>query len=137
MKYLVALLALFGWYAAPEAEFSHAKHAPLKMKCVSCHTTAEKEESASFPEVTKCRTCHVDMAEREIPSRRVYQVKDFVFFSHARHAEAKTGCASCHGDVMSMARVELARPTTMAACVACHKENNVSVTCNTCHELGQ
>jgi hypothetical protein len=137
MKYLLALLALFGWAGAPEGDFSHAKHAPLKMKCVSCHVTAEKEEIASFPEVKQCRTCHVAMADREIPSRRVYQVKDFVVFSHARHAESKTACATCHGDVMSMAKVELARPTTMAACVACHKETKASVTCNTCHELGQ
>lgn len=135
MKYLLLFLALA--LGSPASEFSHAKHAPLKMKCTTCHSTAETEESATFPEMKKCRSCHPDMAAREIPSRRVYRVKDFVFFSHARHAEARTGCASCHGEVMSMAKVELVRPTTMASCVACHKEHKASVACNTCHELGQ
>jgi predicted CXXCH cytochrome family protein len=135
MKLLLALLTVGAAYAG-EA-FSHAKHAPLKMKCTACHVGAEKEESASFPEMKQCRTCHPSMAARDIPAQRVYRVKDFVFFSHARHAEAKTGCATCHGEVMSMAKMELVRPTTMAACVACHKESKASVACNACHELGQ
>jgi predicted CXXCH cytochrome family protein len=135
MKYCFLMCALAAMSFA--GDFSHATHAPLKMKCVACHSTAEKEESASFPEIKHCRVCHTSMAEREIPARRIYRVKDFVFFSHARHAAAKTSCATCHGEVMSMAKVELVRPTTMASCVACHKETKASVACNTCHELGQ
>jgi len=117
--------------------FAHLKHAPLKMKCVSCHKTAETEETATFPAIDQCRVCHTSLAAREIPSQRVYRVRDFVIFSHARHATAKIGCASCHGEVDAQATLKLERPTTMAACVACHKEHKATVACNACHELGQ
>jgi|LakMenEpi03Aug12_release.lakeMendotaPanAssembly.Ray.scaffolds.fasta_scaffold1457198_1 hypothetical protein len=145
MNYFIlftALAALFGFQTsqAPPSRgeaFSHQRHSPLKMKCTACHATAEKEESASFPEIQKCRTCHVDMSQREIPAARVYALKEFVSFSHGRHSESKIGCASCHGEVMKMDNIQVFRPTTMASCVACHKEHKASVACNTCHELGQ
>jgi hypothetical protein len=117
--------------------FAHLKHAPLKMKCVACHKTAEAEEAATFPAVSQCRVCHTSIADREIPSQRIYRVRDFVVFSHARHATAKVGCASCHGDVNAQMVLKVERPTTMAACVGCHKEHKATVACNACHELGQ
>ena len=117
-------------------DFSHRKHAPLKMKCTQCHMTAEKEEIANFPEVAKCRICHTTMPDRDIPSRRVYLVRDFVFFSHATHSAAKVGCASCHGEVNNQDVLKIERPTTMAACVSCHKETKATLECNACHELG-
>lgn len=117
-------------------DFSHRRHAPLKMKCTQCHATAEKEEIASFPGVSACRVCHTSMATREIPSRRVYLLRDFVFFSHASHHAAKVACVSCHGDVANHETLKVERPTTMAACVACHKETKATLECNACHELG-
>lgn len=121
---------------AGDGAFSHKRHAPLKFSCVQCHTGAEASERAGFPAVGKCQACHSGYAAK-IPSQRVYRVRDFVLFSHAVHVKAKTECASCHGDVWQQERVALFRPTTMVACVDCHKERKATEVCNSCHELGQ
>ena len=85
----------------------------------------------------QCRVCHVDMADRKIPARRVYEAPDFVFFSHGRHVAAKVQCVRCHGDVAAQAIVTARQPLKMKWCVDCHKEAKAAVRCNTCHELGQ
>ncbi len=109
----------------------------MKMKCTACHATAESEAQAEFPGLAKCQTCHPEMASLPVRSARVYRVKDFVFFHHQRHSEAKVVCATCHGEVYAMDTLKLERPTTMVACVACHKEQKATIACNMCHELGQ
>jgi hypothetical protein len=77
------------------------------------------------------------MAVRKIPSRRVYEAPDFVFFSHAKHATARIECKGCHGDVMLQSIVLLQQPVKMKWCVDCHKTSKAPTVCNTCHELGQ
>ncbi len=125
-------------HAADEPEsFNHQKHAPLKMRCEQCHAGARTELLAGFPAVKQCRVCHLSMADRKIPSRRVYEVPDFVFFSHGKHAAAKVECKSCHGDVALQAVIHAEQPVRMKGCVDCHKLNKAPVACNTCHELGQ
>lgn len=130
------LFLLLSWsaLAAEPAPFSHKTHAGLNLPCLFCHKTAASAERATFPEWKTCRTCHTEKAEQPIPSRRVYKLPDFVFFSHARH---KMECAACHGDVKAQAKLEAHRSTKMAACVDCHKEHSATVVCNACHELGQ
>jgi hypothetical protein len=144
---LLVVLGMWGAIAAlgggssekPEGPFRHDRHAALKLRCNYCHTTVEKEDQASFPAIAQCRTCHTGITEdREIPSERIYRVKDFVFFSHQRHVSGgKVDCAACHGAVYTMAALRVERATTMAACVNCHKEHQASIACNVCHELGQ
>ncbi|MDQ6678821.1 MAG: cytochrome c3 family protein [Acidobacteriota bacterium] len=109
----------------------------MKLKCVSCHQAAATGDLAGFPAMKQCQVCHVAMAERTIPSRRVYEVPDFVFFSHGKHAAAKAECHSCHGDVTQQAIVSAQQPVKMKWCVDCHKTSKAPVGCNTCHELGQ
>ena len=104
---------------------------------MSCHEGATTADLAGFPAMKQCHVCHVDMAARKIPSRRVYEVPDFVFFSHARHASAKIECANCHGDVALQEVVFARQPVSMKGCVDCHKSYKAAVRCNTCHELGQ
>ena len=118
-----------------EGVFSHKTHAPLKIACAQCHPGAAVKERAGFPAVAQCQGCHKDWSAK-IPSQRVYKVRDFVFFSHAAHKD-RTGCADCHGDLWQQTSVTLFRPTTMIACVECHKENKATQVCNSCHELGQ
>ncbi len=77
------------------------------------------------------------MAERSIPMTRVYEVPDFVFFSHAKHLGAKLQCDSCHGNVALQASVHAQQPVRMKWCVDCHKSSKAKVGCTTCHELGQ
>ena len=124
------LFAVAAW--ATDPPFSHKQHAPLKVKCASCHDGGS--EAAQFPKLEKCHVCHTEMSERKIPSRRVYQLPDFVFFSHARH---KTECATCHGDVWTKDVLTVERPLKMANCISCHRENHATARCNICHELGQ
>lgn len=122
----------------PAGTFSHKQHAAFKMKCVTCHASAEKAERAGFPAAgTQCKACHTKIGERELPSIRVYQLADFVVFSHARHVTAKLECATCHGDVTQSATIKIERPITMIACVNCHKEHKATIVCTACHELGQ
>jgi len=104
---------------------------------VTCHKGAQTESLAGFPAFTQCRTCHVDAQERKIPSRLVYEVPDFVFFSHAKHANARVECRTCHGEVAQQEIIQAEQPIRMKWCVDCHKTAKAAVTCNTCHELGQ
>lgn len=133
-------------------EFSHKRHAPLKIDCKYCHTTVETAEKASYPSVAKCMTCHravkkdSPLIERlaamrkdatPFPTQHVYAVEDFVYFSHALHLKAGTECKECHGAVNEHDVVTLEIPITMKGCIACHKAQQAAITCNTCHELGQ
>jgi hypothetical protein len=118
-----------------QSVFSHKTHAPLKMPCGQCHAGAAVKERAGFPALAQCQGCHKDWSAK-IPSQRVYKVRDFVFFSHAAHKD-RTECADCHGDLWQQASVTMFRPTTMIACVDCHKEKKATQVCNSCHELGQ
>lgn len=110
------------------------------MKCSACHTGAEKAERAAFPKAAQCKVCHTaaDWKQPEIPSRRVYRMRDFVVFSHAQHVVAgKVECARCHGDVTKADVVTLVVEHTMKSCMDCHRERKVTNECNVCHELGQ
>ena len=137
LGFLGSFLFAITSYAAAEQPFSHKRHAPLKMRCISCHENAERAERAGFPAVKQCKVCHVDMAGRTIPSSRIYEIPEFVFFSHARHAAAKVGCKSCHGDVALQETLKAEQQIKMKWCVDCHKQNKASIVCNKCHELGQ
>lgn len=124
----------------PEGAFNHKRHAPLKLACATCHTTAATDERAGFPAAQRqCKTCHTDIDARKIPAARVYRVRDFVIFSHARHVAgpANLDCSSCHGAVYQAEEIKVERPTTMIACVNCHKEHKATIVCTACHELGQ
>src|SRR5947199_4027796 len=93
--------------------FSHKRHAELKIECAYCHEKAATAERAGFPAASKCMVCHREVAKDAatiqrlaavdkdtaiVPEKSVYQLADFVFFSHARH-KAKVSCDSCHGNV--------------------------------------
>ena len=108
------------------------------MDCVTCHTGVESRERAGFPAIQKCATCHAEFpAAATFPIRRVYRVPDYVFFSHARHRSAKIECSACHGPVAERDVLKKEVPTTMKACVDCHKQAHASVSCTLCHELNQ
>lgn len=136
MRTWLLLAVALGAFGA-EPGFSHKRHAEVQLACTFCHKGAATGDRAGFPGWKTCATCHVELAERVIPSGRVYRLPDFVFFSHGKHAAGKVACAACHGEMKTQATVGLFRSTKMAACVECHKENRATVACNACHELGQ
>ena len=132
--------------------FDHARHAALKRPCTDCHAGAASQARAGFPDASRCQVCHTPSAaqspalrevagwkkeHRPFPRQRVYRNRDFVIFSHARHAAGKVDCAACHGDVASMSTITVFRDTSMKACVDCHTERKATLECNLCHDLGQ
>jgi hypothetical protein len=139
-------------FAADPIPFSHKLHAPLKLDCAYCHTTARTAERATNPQASVCMTCHVEVAkdkpaiqrlaampktDRVEPEATVYGLAEFAYFSHARHHGAKIACEKCHGQVYTMESVEQVLPMTMKACVSCHRTSHATTACNKCHELGQ
>lgn len=134
------------------APFSHRQHAPLKLDCVYCHSTAKTGERAGYPEAGVCMNCHQQIGRTKPaierlaalpktdtiePELSVYMLAEFAYFSHARHNAAGFRCQTCHGNVWEMAQVRQVLPMTMKACVNCHRANHATTACKKCHELGQ
>jgi len=57
-----------------------------------------------------------------------------VHFKHNAHMRAGIDCSTCHGDVarMTVAR-QVVDVANMGWCLSCHRENDASVDCLTCH----
>jgi len=139
-------------------EFPHETHVTdLGMDCTFCHRNVEKEAAASVPAAGLCMTCHSAVGDelegiakmrglyedgRSIHWVRVHRVPDHVHFVHEAHIryfsekegiQAQEVCATCHGDVASMDKVQQDRSLKMGDCVNCHKQNNAPTDCATCH----
>ncbi|MGE0760602.1 MAG: cytochrome c3 family protein [Pirellulaceae bacterium] len=137
---------------APEQPlpFSHQTHLALSLDCAQCHTMPEPGEAATFPSTDTCMGCHTSVASdrpaiqelaaahasgASIAWRRVYNLPDYVFFSHKTHVSTAGGtCETCHGVVAEMPVMQRVKDTSMAACVTCHEANAAPTGCNTCHE---
>jgi hypothetical protein len=98
---------------------------------MTCHRAVKKDS----PEIQRLAALGNDA--KPFPSHQVYTVADFVYFSHARHRKAGADCHNCHGAVSASDVITKEVPTTMKACVDCHKSRRASIACNVCHELGQ
>lgn len=130
--------------------FSHQKH--TSVSCLYCHVYAAKQERAGFPNSVKCIPCHITEKKEspliqkllkihkkgeKIKWVRVYQVPDFVFFSHASHVKANIECKTCHGPVHKRDVLAKEVSTGMVSCMNCHDKMKVSNSCYLCHDLGQ
>jgi hypothetical protein len=118
--------------------FDHRVHAhALQIDCRFCHASATRAATAGVPPTIACVGCHNAAliqsktfapvrasltSSKPIAWRRVNALPDFVFFDHSIHVAKGVDCATCHGHVESMARVEQATPMTMAWCVSCHRD---------------
>lgn len=133
--------------------FTHRAHLAKGVSCLFCHSSALRGPAADLPPLELCAGCHrwistqTDQTKAVVAAfdegktvswARVYDVPDFVFFSHQPHvATAKLSCTECHGDVSSMTLVTKARRMTMGFCLACHKlqeERDRLIDCQTCHK---
>lgn len=130
--------------------YSHKTHLALGLKCAECHAIAAPGDFAGYPPETKCMACHVAV-KKESPHiarlaaaaksatpvewKRVYRLKEFVYFSHEVHArKAQIDCAACHGAVATRDVLFQEKPADMYSCMACHAERKAPNTCDTCHD---
>jgi hypothetical protein len=138
--------------AAPEQPlpFSHKKHLSFQLECKFCHTNPEPGNQMTLPVAQTCMGCHAAVATdkpaiqqlaafaksgQAIPWKPVYSVPGFVYWSHRTHLDAGLKCEMCHGDVAQMEVMSrTTNVTTMAGCVACHKQKQAPTGCETCHE---
>ena len=148
----------FGQPPQQPIEFSHAVHVnSLNVECLFCHESAEKSIHATLPAGNICLSCHEGLepqntevekmlnilAEKgEIEWQRVYSVKDHVYFSHRVHTSvAQITCGECHGPIENMTvAINTAGGASsrgfleMGWCVTCHRQQNASLECITCHK---
>ncbi len=131
--------------------FEHSLHAgTYQIKCQYCHTNVEYSRHATVPSLNICMNCHVAVktdspwikklrenyeAGTSIPWVKVHLLPDFVQFQHAPHIKKGVDCATCHGPVESMSKVQQFTDLSMGWCVNCHRkpENNAPTNCSTCH----
>lgn len=130
--------------------YSHKLHVGLGLQCRDCHTIPDPGDFATYPAETKCAACHVAiktesphiqklMAAAEsgnpIEWKRVYQLPEYVYFSHAVHViDAQTPCSTCHGDVAAREVLFQEKPITMYACMGCHTQHDAPNDCELCHD---
>jgi hypothetical protein len=129
--------------------FSHRVHAHVKkISCFMCHPEAIETARAGIPPLQTCMLCHSRIAITYPPIKRlrdqyfegkpviwkkVYSLPDFVYFDHSVHIHRRIDCSHCHGDVPLMDRIVKQQDFTMGFCIGCHKKNNATHDCLTCH----
>ena len=130
-------------------KFSHKVHAGQnQIDCQYCHSTASYSKSAGIPSSNLCMNCHkvvtagmrsgkfeinkIYRAEASgIPIKwiRVYNLPDYVFFSHAQHVGAgKVACQTCHGPVETMDLIKQIPDLSMGWFVNCHRTTEIQFT---------
>lgn len=76
---------------------------------------------------------------------QIHRLPEHVKFRHNRHVQADLDCQTCHGPVERIDKLHLisdmeagpvllpTKTLEMGWCINCHRENNVSQDCLTCH----
>jgi hypothetical protein len=141
--------------------FSHKLHAgEYKIDCLYCHTGTDESRMAGVPSVELCMGCHSQFGQdlagvqtlkkhwdekKPIEWVQVHWVPNYVKFRHNRHVAAGVECQRCHGPVETMDKIQLTSDTIwwpwllpsskleMGWCINCHRENQASQDCLTCH----
>jgi len=137
------------------AEKAWAGVPPVEL-CVSCHRVIG-EQSNDQLKILRNYGLYED-EKSPINWERVHRMPDHVRFNHAPHiwyltenpsaiqnkpldfethpdgtVSVSEVCSTCHGNVAGMEQVAQVEPLKMGQCVACHRANEASVGCETCH----
>jgi len=137
--------------ASPEQPiaFPHLVHTQNEVPCSFCHSYVEQYDSAGIPRADLCATCHSAMPQddpriqrlfeyvnegEQIPWVRLYEVPQYVHFSHKWHVRAGVECSTCHGDIGESEIAVRHMTYEMDWCVTCHEEQDAPIDCVTCHQ---
>lgn len=131
--------------------FSHKQHVALGLACKDCHEMTDPGQEAGLPSTGKCMSCHktvkkdsasirklakYDQQGRPVPWVPVYQVPDYVKFSHKAHVtRGQATCETCHGPVLERDVMRRETNIHMEGCMDCHRSKAASVACDSCHTL--
>jgi len=125
-----------GFQPKQNISFSHKLHSKYKIKCLFCHDQAETQSFANIPTTKTCMICHIALRTESpliksvitsydslilLSYQKVYDLPDYVRFSHSLHLRSGIDCATCHGLVDQMDSLYQVRNITMGWCVDCHK----------------
>ncbi len=151
---LAAIWVMFGFFSTGVADeftqpiaFSHKTHAGTnEIPCEFCHTYARRSINSGAPSLEACVGCHVvvegekDDQKEEIkkviqywdkqeiiPWKKIYDVPDFVHFSHKRHIKVGFDCTECHGDIAQIDVISMKtmiNDLSMGWCMQCHTKNH-------------
>ena len=132
--------------------FSHRAHLALNVECRTCHALPNPGFTATLPPTDTCMRCHrrirtdsphiqrlTELHETgaSIPWERVYELPEYVFFSHRTHLtslRARATCDTCHGNVAELDVMAQVKDISMTACVDCHRDRRATQECDTCHD---
>jgi hypothetical protein len=132
----------------PPFVFSHALHVGKEdLSCVSCHESAEVEETPGMPAADSCAVCHDDLDAKKPPDRRVAalfdasgfravhasQLAEEVHFAHLGHVSSVKDCGACHHGIAENRAVDASVAVDMQACQSCHVERSIPNDCADCH----
>lgn len=128
----------YGYRPAQPVQFSHKTHSgDFGIKCLYCHSSAERQNYSQISTTNECLACHIALkAETElmepvnfsydeeipIPWTQVYRLPDYAHFSHSSHIRAMIDCSSCHGPVDTMSVMQRKAELTMKWCIDCHRD---------------
>ncbi len=111
---------------------------PSANVCMNCHKyvqLTEKYDGAISPEISKIYTAldynpetqQYGTNQKPIEWVRVHNLQDFVYFPHSQHVKvAGIACQKCHGPVETMKEIVQYAPLTMAWCINCHRETEMT-----------
>jgi hypothetical protein len=130
--------------------FSHKLHTQLVPECQQCHAVSSDGWTMRYPDELKCMACHATIKtdspaikklaeyaaqKKPVPWVQIYAVPDYVYFSHRTHLKkARLACEACHGPVRERDLIIKEKPTSMPACINCHKAKGAPTGCRTCHD---
>ena len=134
-----------------------------EIECLYCHAGTDKSRMAGVPSVELCMGCHAQFPksydelegirtlkkhwdeQRPIKWEQIHRLPEHAKFRHNRHIQAGVDCQTCHGPVEEMDKLHIvddphtwpwlmtAHTLEMGWCINCHRENEVSQDCFTCH----
>ena len=134
-----------------------------EIECQYCHSNTDESRAAGVPSVELCMGCHSAFApeydelegiqilkqywesQAPIPWVQIHRLPEHVKFRHNRHVQAGLECQDCHGPVQEIDKLYLVPDTQfwqyglptkkleMGWCIMCHRDNDASQDCLTCH----